>query len=85
TIIMFTDGVVSAGVRAGVRFMPLAFVEDALRDVTDALTICDRLLSAAVEADSGRPNDDMSVVALTISTAAGEPPVRVQRVILPIP
>ncbi|HUG13696.1 MAG TPA: SpoIIE family protein phosphatase, partial [Thermomicrobiales bacterium] len=47
TIIMFTDGVVSAGVRAGVRFMPLAFVEDALRDVTDALTICDRLLSAA--------------------------------------
>jgi serine phosphatase RsbU (regulator of sigma subunit) len=85
SIVMFTDGVVSAGERTSCPFVPLDFVTDMWDELSTAQEVADRVLEAAIEADSGRPNDDMSVVALTIAEAPGDRPIRIQRVILPIP
>lgn len=85
TIVMFTDGVVSAGERTATPFVPFDFITCNVTETSDARTICDRVLEAAIDADSGRPNDDMSVVALTISVTSGDHPIRTQRVSIPIP
>jgi serine phosphatase RsbU (regulator of sigma subunit) len=67
--IVFTDGVLSAGVRYGERFDVLAFVRDQLDACpgeTCARSLADSLLGRAVELDRGRPDDDISVVAISV-------------------
>ncbi len=81
TVIVFTDGVSDAGRRSGSRLAPL----DVLRTDGSASDIAESLLAAAIEADQGRPGDDMAVVALTISRAEPDPPIRTMRVTWPIP
>lgn len=85
TIVMFTDGVVSAGERTSQPFVPFDCLASLCDDDLGAQEIVDHLLEAAIDADSGRPNDDMSVIALKITENHGERPVRIQRVIFPIP
>lgn len=67
--IVFTDGVLSAGVRYGERFDVLAFVReqlDACPGEACARSLADSLLARAVELDRGRPDDDISVVAISV-------------------
>jgi serine phosphatase RsbU (regulator of sigma subunit) len=84
-IVMFTDGVTTAGERTPAPFVPLDCVTAMWHDCIGALEIVDHVLESAIAADSGRPKDDMSVVALTITETSSERPIRIQRVIFPIP
>jgi serine phosphatase RsbU (regulator of sigma subunit) len=71
SVVLFTDGIAHAGERAGETLDPLA-VLSALGDAPCAAqTLVDALLVAAVDADRGRPTDDMTVIAITIN-ARGE-------------
>jgi serine phosphatase RsbU (regulator of sigma subunit) len=68
-VILFTDGVLSAGVRYGHSMDVVAFVRDHLQTCsmdTCARTLADDLLARAVELDQGRPSDDISVVVVSI-------------------
>ena len=66
TVVIFSDGIVNAGHRIGQPFDVLAYVRDSLSGESLAHDIADGVLAAAVAADNGRPNDDMTVVAVTI-------------------
>jgi len=67
-VIVFTDGLMSAGEFTG-RQLDLPALARDLTDygMLDAQRIADALLAAALEADDGRPNDDISVVVLTVT------------------
>ncbi len=66
-VVLYTDGIARAGERFGATLDPVAALAD--RDDPDApaQTLADTLLTAAVAADHGRPHDDMTVIALTIT------------------
>jgi serine phosphatase RsbU (regulator of sigma subunit) len=67
-IVVYTDGIMSAGELLGQPIDVPALVQEATAYGTlDARRIADALLSAALEADDGRPQDDMSVVVLTVT------------------
>lgn len=68
-IVVFTDGVLSAGARYGQQFDAQAFVSERLptcEGETCARTLADGLLARAVELDQGRPTDDVSVVVFSV-------------------
>lgn len=81
TIVVFTDGVSDAGRRRGRQLAPL----ESLQSDGSAAEMAQSLLAAAVEADQGRPGDDMAVVALTINRTFDEQPIRTLRMTWPIP
>jgi serine phosphatase RsbU (regulator of sigma subunit) len=83
--VLFTDGIPRAGERSGQRFEPFEYVRSTFEGVILAHDIADMTLAAAIEADSGRPNDDMTVVAVTIGRKPTEQPLRTLRVSLPFP
>jgi serine phosphatase RsbU (regulator of sigma subunit) len=85
TVVIFSDGIVNAGHRTNQPFDALAFVRDSLSADALAHEIADGVLEAAVAADSGRPNDDMSVATVTIVPVEAEQPVRTIRVSIPFP
>jgi serine phosphatase RsbU (regulator of sigma subunit) len=66
-LVVYTDGIESAGRR---QCRPLDVLTEVRRLVIEqnapALGLAEGLLDAAVARDDGRPNDDMSVVALTV-------------------
>lgn len=67
TVVMFTDGVLDAGVRDGQSFDVVAFVEMKLRNANvSAHALADAILARAVEMDSGRPADDTSVLVVRV-------------------
>jgi serine phosphatase RsbU (regulator of sigma subunit) len=67
TLVVFTDGVLNAGVRSGHSFDTLGFVETKLQDENiSAQLLADAVLSQAVELDSGRPSDDTSVLVIRV-------------------
>lgn len=67
-VVLFTDGITHAGERYGMPLDPLAAVRGlSTGAVGTAQPLADSLLAAAVMADRGLPNDDMSVIALTIT------------------
>jgi serine phosphatase RsbU (regulator of sigma subunit) len=67
-VIVYTDGLMSAGEFYGRTLDVPALVTDLTTyGILDAQHIADSLLAAAVEADDGRPEDDMSVVVLTVT------------------
>ncbi|HCG28800.1 MAG TPA: hypothetical protein DEU95_03425 [Chloroflexi bacterium] len=80
-MVVFTDGVSNAGRRAGCPLEPL----EALTMGGSASDIAEGLLAAAIDADQGRPGDDMAVVALAINAAEDVQPIRTMRVTWPIP
>lgn len=81
-VVLFTDGVATAGARRETAFDPLAFVR-ALDGTPAAHELADETLAAAIAADDGRPRDDMTVVAVTIDEQAEAQPIRRLRVSLP--
>jgi len=68
-IIVYTDGVLSAGERYGQRLDAPTFVQEQVglcSGETCARAIADSLLARAVELDRGRPGDDVSVVVVSV-------------------
>ncbi len=68
-VILFTDGMLSAGARYGEQLDALASVREYLGSCpgeTCARSLADALLNRAVELDQGRPGDDVSVVVVSV-------------------
>lgn len=84
-VIVFTDGVTAAGVRDGTPFDPFEYASAHLADVDDVQEMADRLLDAALEADQGRPYDDMAVAVLAFNPVETYVPIRRQYVSIPVP
>lgn len=84
TIVIYTDGLTHAGKRRG-RPMDVCSVIQAMLEEQDPSPqeIADALLAHAVSLDDGRPADDVSVVALKVSSQEDDQ-VRRMSVRLPI-
>ena len=82
---VFSDGIIHAGERYQQPFDPLAFANTQLADSLTAQEFADRLLAEALAADRGRPEDDMTVVALVLRPRGEYPPVRRLAVVVPLP
>lgn len=66
-VALFTDGIAHAGERFGGALDMLEVVTSLDATECNAQLLADTLLAAAIAADRGRPNDDMTVIALTLS------------------
>jgi serine phosphatase RsbU (regulator of sigma subunit) len=84
-VVLVTDGVVSAGEHWGRQLDLLAEVERALKRAPDAEGTARSVLEAALEADRGCPQDDMSVVALRLLPGGAPQPLRQLRLQIPLP
>jgi serine phosphatase RsbU (regulator of sigma subunit) len=85
TVVVFTDGVLDAGVRHGQSFDVARFVEDNLRDPTiSAQQLADAILARANELDRGRPGDDTSILVIRIVPRASQDQARRMSVRFPI-
>jgi len=65
-IVAYTDGLVEAGESTGVKLDLHQLVLLAARDHMPAQELADRMLSAALLAESSRPGDDISIVVLCV-------------------
>lgn len=83
-IIVFSDGVSTAGVRRGTPFEPVDFARLHFTPETPAQAVADGLLQGAIDADQGRPSDDMTVVVVAITGGETVPPIRRQYVSFPL-
>ncbi len=85
TVVMYTDGLITAGERIG-QFMDVCALLSALMEEQDpsAQLIADTLLGNAIRLDQGRPNDDMSVVVLRVIGMENDQ-IRRMAVRMPIP
>jgi serine phosphatase RsbU (regulator of sigma subunit) len=76
-LVVYTDGVQSAGQQYGEPLDVPAFVSNYLcPDSPDPVTACglaDALLARAVSLDRGRPGDDVSVVVVAVAARQHEP------------
>jgi serine phosphatase RsbU (regulator of sigma subunit) len=88
TIILFTDGLLSAGQRSG-RSLDIPAAVQALCDDRgcDAQAIADQLLAQALQLDQGRASDDITILALTVRAYQPAEPfgVDVRRLVLSFP
>ena len=75
-VVLATDGITQAGSRFGMSFDLLDALQSAPLE-HDASVLCRRLLDSATSADRGRPQDDLTVVAIMVNGAASDQ--RVQR------
>lgn len=67
-VIVYTDGLATAGEYSGQTLdVPALACDLTAYGVMDAQRIADALLAAALKADDGQPNDDISVVVLTVT------------------
>ena len=69
-VAMFTDGLLSAGQRAGTLLDVAAVVAEAIARDPDPQTVANAVLHKAVALDQGRPADDTSILVLAV--LAGE-------------
>ncbi len=70
-IVVYTDGLTSAGEFTGRQLDVPALVQDLTAyGLPDAQRIADSLLAAALEADDQRPSDDISIVVLAVTNEA---------------
>ena len=84
-LVVFTDGVLAAGVRYGQTFDVVKFVQDRVCDESaSAQALADAVLAHAVELDRGRPNDDTSVLVARVVAQASEDGARRLAVRFPI-
>lgn len=73
SIIMFTDGLVDAGIRSGRHMDIQTDLEALLEDQQpSAQEIADTLLEHAIRLDDGRPSDDISVVVVRVEKRRGD-------------
>ncbi len=90
TVVLFTDGLLTAGQRYGQAWdIPAAVQCLCGTDECDARAIADRLLARALELDRGRPADDITVLVLTVRPLAGgdtsDPLAGARRLVLTFP
>lgn len=73
TVVMYTDGIHSAGERYG-RTFDIHTLLDAMLEDQDpgAQEVADDLLNHAIRLDEGRPEDDMSVVVMRVVHRQGD-------------
>ncbi len=85
TIVIYTDGIATAGDRIGQSLDVCTLLEALLEDQEPtAQQIADNLLAQAIRLDQNRPNDDMSVVVLRVLPNENDQ-VRRMLVRLPVP
>jgi serine phosphatase RsbU (regulator of sigma subunit) len=85
TLVVFTDGVLDAGVRYGQTFDVTKFVEDKVcNENFSAQALADAILAHAVELDRGRPGDDTSVLVARVVPRASHDDARRLAVRFPI-
>lgn len=78
-LIVFSDGILQAGQRAGRPLDLPAFLSAPALAGASASPLADALLAAALAADDGRPQDDMTIVALTIQAGSDDQRPLIQR------
>ena len=93
TVVVFTDGIWSAGHRSGgamdvagaarLNLGSQADCEDTAREY-GAKEIADRVLEAALELDKGRPRDDSTVLVIKVGSHQRDQIVRRMEISLPI-
>ncbi len=84
-LVVFTDGVLSAGQRYGERLDMAQFVADFLDSGEgDAQALADAILERAIQLDRGRPSDDTSILVMAILPRVREDSVRRMTVNFPI-
>lgn len=83
--IQVSDGVANAGKRYGRPFDLLATGREVATRAASASEVADGLLQAALEADCGRPMDDMTVVALRLGPGVATHPIRRLSLSVPLP
>ncbi len=67
TVVVFTDGVLEAGIKFGEKFEVAKFIAENLRDENiGAQQLADAILARALELDRGKPNDDTSVLVVRV-------------------
>ena len=72
-IVLYTDGLVHAGDRRGYRMDACTVIESMLEEQDPSpQEIADELLAHAVSLDDGRPADDISVVAIKVTSRNGD-------------
>jgi serine phosphatase RsbU (regulator of sigma subunit) len=84
-VILVSDGIANAGVRYGWPAFDLAAVVATADRGASAGAIADLVLAEALIRDKGKPNDDMSVVALTLPEHQETTLVRRLRLEAPLP
>jgi hypothetical protein len=86
TIVMYTDGLITAGNTYGTQMDICTLLEALLEEQEpSAQAIADTLLSQAIRLDQFQPKDDMSVAVLRVTTEPGEhEPIRRMIVRFPI-
>ena len=85
TVVVFTDGVLDAGIRDGQSFAVTEFVQAQLRDESlSAQLLADAILARANELDRGRPGDDTSILVLRVVPGIDQDPARRMTVRFPI-
>ncbi len=84
-IAAYTDGAAEAGAGGAGRLDLAQFVMQAARDQLPAQELADQMLGAALIADSGRPNDDISIAVLSILPREVPTGARRLSVYFPIP
>jgi len=83
TIVVYTDGITYAGSRIGQSLDVCMLLESLLEDQDPSpQDIADTLLNEAIRLDSGRPNDDMSIVVLRVSSIS---PGQIRRMTVRLP
>jgi serine phosphatase RsbU (regulator of sigma subunit) len=83
TVVMYTDGLIHAGSRYG-DSMDVGSCLQALLEEEDPSPqlIADDLLDTAMKLDRGRPSDDISVVALRVTSPSGD---RIRKMFVSLP
>ncbi len=85
TIVIYTDGIKNAGDRTGQAIDLCTLLEALLEDQQPtSQMIADTVLNQAIRLDQGRPNDDMSVVALRVEPEETDQ-IRRMSLRLPVP
>lgn len=84
-VVIVSDGVVHAGQRWNQAFNLVSSIREQLASSCTAQELADRLLAAAVAADRGQPQDDMSVVVLSLRAGGAKQPIRRLALELPLP
>lgn len=82
--VIVTDGVAGAGERVGGIIDLRANVEACFSTEAEPQAIADRILERAIEADGGRPRDDMTVLVLKLGPGAQTQPIRRMNYSMPI-
>jgi serine phosphatase RsbU (regulator of sigma subunit) len=84
-LVVFTDGVWTAGERYGQRINLVEMVNELIAGQFTARQLADAILERAVALDQGRPADDVSVLVLYVSPMEHETDVRRMAVSFPVP